>query len=88
MFAFNRLVLTFWNWGIGLISDTRCEVHVIQDAVSSQNKQDRETALNRMKDSGVFITSTESVIFELMRDSKNTNFKAILPLIKVKRERM
>ena len=41
-----------------------------------------------MRDSGVFLTSTESVIFELLRDAKNASFKPILPLIKTKRERI
>lgn len=36
----------------------------------------------RMKQSGVFLTTTESLIFQLMGDAKHPDFKALQKLIK------
>lgn len=35
-----------------------------------------------MRQSGAFISTSESVLFELLGDSKHPNFKEIQPLIK------
>jgi hypothetical protein len=35
-----------------------------------------------MRQSGVYITSTESVIFQLMRGATNPAFKKVLPLVR------
>lgn len=62
--------------------DLGYEVFLAADAVSSQRSHDRTVALNRMKENGVVIATTESIIFELMRSAKHDKFKEISNLIK------
>ena len=58
------------------------EVHVIADAVSSRTPENKEIALERMRQSGVFISSVEMILFQLMEKAGTAEFKKILPLIK------
>lgn len=62
------------------------DVHVVADGTSSQRHFDRMIALERMKQSGVFVSTSESILFELMRDSKHSHFKEISALFKEPRE--
>lgn len=55
---------------------------VIEDCVSSRKKQDKLTAINRMRSSGALISTAESVLFELCRYSGSAEFKAISALVK------
>ena len=55
---------------------------MIADAVSSRGLVNRAVALERMKMSGAFITTCESVLFELLRDAKHPSFKQVQELIK------
>jgi nicotinamidase-related amidase len=57
-------------------------VHVISDAVSSRSPDDWNIGLQRMRRSGVVISSTEMVIFELLEKAGTDEFKAVLPLVK------
>ena len=43
------------------------EVHVIADGVSSCNKEEVPFALARMRQAGAFITTSESLLFQLQR---------------------
>jgi nicotinamidase-related amidase len=43
------------------------EVHVVCDGVSSQQRLDRDVALNRMAQAGAFLTTAQSVAFMLMQ---------------------
>ncbi|TDH69306.1 hypothetical protein CCR75_002891 [Bremia lactucae] len=58
------------------------DVHVVSDAVSSSTSYDRSMALTRMRQSGAFITSVESSIFQLADDASNPEFRGISKLIK------
>ncbi|MCD4785961.1 MAG: hydrolase [Candidatus Eremiobacteraeota bacterium] len=58
------------------------KVYVPVDAVSSQDKGDWATALQRMKDKGAEIVSTEMLIFELIQTAGTDEFKKILPYLK------
>lgn len=60
-------------------------VHVLVDGVSSQRALDRSVAIKKMSDLGVSLTTTESIIFEIMRDQQHPKFKSILPTLKVPR---
>jgi isochorismate hydrolase len=51
------------------------DVHVLADGVSSQRPSDRFTALERMKQSGAFITTSESAVFQLMTSANHPAFK-------------
>ena len=43
---------------------------------------DRAMAINRMKDMGVILTTSESAVFELMRTADHPNFRTIQRLLK------
>ena len=58
------------------------EVHLLTDCVSSRYTHDREAALRKMQANGVVPSSVEMALFELMRDAKHEQFKAIQELIK------
>ncbi|GAM28374.1 hypothetical protein SAMD00019534_115500, partial [Acytostelium subglobosum LB1] len=64
------------------------EVHVVEDAVSSQRLADKVTAIERMRQSGAFITSTESVLFQLVKDAKDPLFKNVSVLMKDHKDRL
>jgi nicotinamidase-related amidase len=57
-------------------------VHVVMDATSSRNRDNWKVALKRMRQAGVVITSTEMVIYELLRRAGTDEFRAALPLVK------
>ncbi len=58
------------------------EVHLLQDCVASRFEYNKLAGLRKMKMSGVVPSSVEMSLFELMRDSKHEQFKAIQKLIK------
>jgi nicotinamidase-related amidase len=55
---------------------------VIEDCVSSRNPADKATALRRMEGEGAMVSSSESVLFELLRYAGSETFKAISKLIR------
>lgn len=59
-----------------------CEVFLAADAIGSQRPSDRETALSRMARDGVHLSTSESLIFEIMRDAKHPLFKSASALVK------
>lgn len=61
------------------------DVHLIADGVSSQREHDRTVALHKLTSLGAQLTSSESIIFELLADAKNPKFKECLPLFKAHR---
>ena len=58
------------------------QVHLLHDCVSSRFTPDKETGLRKMQASGVIPSSVEMALFELMRDARHEQFKAIQELIK------
>ncbi|VDC06225.1 unnamed protein product [Peniophora sp. CBMAI 1063] len=58
------------------------DVHVLADAISSCNKEEVPVALARMRQAGAQITTSESLLFQLQRDSSGSAFKAFSSLIK------
>ena len=56
--------------------------HVIADAVSSRSEQNWRFGLERMRDAGAVISSTEMAIYELLRVSGSPAFKQMLPFLK------
>lgn len=55
---------------------------VCADAVSSRRRLDREIALQRMREAGAIITTTEAVILELCEISGTAEFKELLAVVK------
>lgn len=58
------------------------DVFVVCDAVSSQRPYDRTVALQTLKEAGARLTTTESIVFALMRDAKHPKFREISGMIK------
>jgi nicotinamidase-related amidase len=58
------------------------QVVVLNDAISSRSIYDFSTAIAEMRDCGARISSSETILFELLRDSKAAEFKEISQLIK------
>jgi nicotinamidase-related amidase len=58
------------------------QVTVINDAITSRSVYDFSTAIAEMRDCGVRVTSTETAIFELVKDSQAPEFKQVIELIK------
>src|SRR5580693_7902120 len=57
-------------------------VHVASDAVSSRTEWHWKIGLDRMRAAGAVISSTEMMIYELMRSSASPAFKELLPYLK------
>jgi len=57
-------------------------VHVASDAVSSRTEWNWKIGLDRMRAAGAVISSTEMMMYELLRSSGNQAFKELLPYLK------
>ena len=57
-------------------------VHVASDAVSSRTEWNWKIGLERMRSAGAVISSTEMMMYELLRSSGNPAFKELLPHLK------
>ncbi len=58
------------------------QVFVIEDAVCSRSQDNHRNAMSRLRQGGVAVANTESVLFEWLRDAKHEHFKAISALLK------
>lgn len=57
-------------------------VQIAKDAVSSRTMDNWITGIEKMRDSGCVITSTETAMYEFIQDAATPEFKKILPLVK------
>ncbi|MRR17890.1 MAG: hydrolase [Deltaproteobacteria bacterium] len=57
-------------------------VHLVADAVSSRTVENREIGIQAMKSAGAHITSTEMVLFELLRTAADPKAKDIFKIVK------
>ncbi len=55
---------------------------VVEDSVSSRNAHDKSIAIERMRQAGAIITTTESLLFELLERAGTDTFKQISALVK------
>lgn len=58
------------------------EVQVVTDAVSSKTAENKQIGLEKMKDAGATLTSTETALFELLKGADAAKFKEILKIVK------
>ncbi|CAD6998583.1 isochorismatase domain-containing protein 1 [Ceratitis capitata] len=56
-------------------------VYIVADCCTSRLNQDRDLALERLRDAGCIITTSESIIFNLLRDKNNPKFNVIRKLV-------
>ncbi len=57
-------------------------VHLLTDCITARVEHNKEVGLAKMQQSGAIPSSTELALFELLRDAKHEQFKAIQRLIK------
>lgn len=57
-------------------------VHVASDAVSSRSEWNWKIGLERMRAAGAVISSTEMMMYELLRSSGSPAFKELLPYLR------
>ncbi|KAJ5386868.1 hypothetical protein N7509_009409 [Penicillium cosmopolitanum] len=57
-------------------------VYILVDGVSSINPEERGIALARLRDAGAIVTSSESILFEILGDAGHAQFKAVTGLVK------
>ena len=58
------------------------QVHLLTDCIASRDTANNEVGLAKMRMAGAIPSSVEIALFELMRDAKHEQFKAIQNLIK------
>jgi nicotinamidase-related amidase len=58
------------------------QVVVLNDAISSRSIYDFSTGIAEMRDCGIRISSVETVLFELLKDSQANEFKEISALVR------
>jgi nicotinamidase-related amidase len=57
-------------------------VHLVADAVSSRTPENRQVGIDAMKSAGAHITSTEMVLFELLRTAADPKAKELFKIVK------
>jgi nicotinamidase-related amidase len=62
--------------------DSGYEVHVIADAVSSRTQRNRDIGIEKMRQFGAVISSTEMAMYEIMERADTKEFKEVLKLVK------
>ena len=65
-----------------LAATPRFAVHIASDAVSSRSPDNWHIALERMRQHGILISSTEMIIYELLERAGTDEFRAALKLVK------
>ncbi len=58
------------------------EVYVCADAVSSRRPLDRWAALDRLRQAGAVVTTTEAVTFEWLEVAGTAEFKDVAPIVR------
>jgi nicotinamidase-related amidase len=64
------------------LMDLGYEVQVVADAVSSRTVENKKIGLQKIRDAGVSLTSTETALFELLKVAEGEQFKKILKIVK------
>lgn len=57
-------------------------VHLVADAVSSRTPENRQIGIDAIKNAGAHITSTEMVLFELLRTAADPKAKEFFKIVK------
>jgi nicotinamidase-related amidase len=62
--------------------DHHYQIYIASDAVSSRTSWNRQIALERMRELGAVITTTEMALFELMRVAEGQLFRQFIKIVK------
>ena len=57
-------------------------VYVVYDAISSRHREDKAIAVERMKQHGVYMVTSEMLMYEVLRRAGTREFKEILELVR------
>ena len=63
------------------LASEKYSVHVVADCCLSRVAEDRAFALERLRSIGCFITTSENVIFKLMKDKNHPKFNDVRKLV-------
>ena len=58
------------------------KVYVVYDAISSRHREDKAIAIERMKQHGVYMVTSEMLMYEVLRSAGTPEFKEILKLVR------
>ena len=58
------------------------QVHLLADCIGARQPINKKISMRKMQSSGAILSSIEMALFELLRDAKHEQFKAIQQLIK------
>ena len=64
------------------LMDRGKQVAIAADAVSSLHATDRQIGIEHMRRIGVQVMNVEMILFEILREAKTADFKAIAPILK------
>ena len=64
------------------LKDAGYRVYLVTDCVTSRSTEDRATAIERMKQEGILLTSYESILFELQERAGNDTAKQIQKIVR------
>jgi len=64
------------------LREEQYDVQVVADAVSSRTAANKEMALERIRDTGATLTSTEMIVCDWIQGAEHPKFKEIMSLIK------
>lgn len=62
--------------------DKKYEVHLVTDCISSRKLENTELTTIKLQAYGVYPTSVEMALFEMLKDASNSAFKKIAKIIK------
>lgn len=57
------------------------QVFVVEDGICSRKQDNKDNAIHRLRQAGVVVTNTESVLFEWLRDAQHSEFRTLSKLI-------
>jgi nicotinamidase-related amidase len=66
---------------LGLLADGY-HVHLVRDAICSRNKNDFLAGVANAAHAGAVVTTAETILFQILRESTHAQFKAVSKLIK------
>jgi nicotinamidase-related amidase len=62
--------------------DKKYEVHLVNDCISSRKLENTELTVSKLQLYGVYPTSVEMALFEMLKDASNDAFKQISKIVK------